>query len=240
MKPFGARSAKQTALAVVVVASLGSACGGSSARAAVPRSDAGVRATIMFVGDSNVAYSLSALATALTDRDQAYQVIDVARAGTGIRTPDCHQGGDRCPSGDYWKIRLPDALQHVTPDGFVVNLGINDTSFVGAATGPGYAAYGAKIDWLMHLLPAAKPVWWSNLPCVIEPKDRAAGCAAVNDALAAAAHRWRNLVVIDWAATADGHQDYLFSNLKGIHLSGPGAQAYANLVAKALDHHFPT
>ena len=91
----------------------------------------------------------------------------------------------------------------------------------------------------MRLLPASKPVWWTNLPCRIEPAERAPGCAAVNTALAGAAHRWRNLTILDWAAVADAHPDYLRRNLDGIHLSAAGAQAWADLVSGALNARFP-
>jgi hypothetical protein len=138
----------------------------------------------MFVGDSNIERALTALGIALTDRDEAYELVDVARAGTGIRSFDCVGAHAVCPTGNYWQTRLPDALQHTSPDGYVVDLGINDTVAPGTATTPGYADYGQKIDLLMRLLPASKPVWWTNLPCAIvstkpllgvgadEPQDR--------------------------------------------------------------------
>ncbi len=198
-----------------------------------------MRATIMFVGDSNIALALWPLGYALTQRDEAYQVDDLARAGTAIRSPTCAGKSPTCSTGDYWKIRLDDALRRVSPDGVVVELGINDTTSPGSAAGLGYADYGAKIDWLMRLLPASKPVWWTNLPCAIEPTTRATGCAAVNNALKVAPQRWRNLTVLDWGAAADPHANYLAPNLGGIHLSGAGGLAWAITIAKALDSHFP-
>jgi lysophospholipase L1-like esterase len=155
-------------------------------------------------------------------------IIDVARAGVTIRSPD-----------DFWRVRLRQALKRIKPDGVVINLGINDTGTPGTATGPGYASYGAKIDWLMQLLPDKTPVWWTNLPCQIEPKARAVGCAAVNAALAAAPERWRNLTVLDWAASANAHPNYLLTELAGVHLSRQGADAWANVVADALNARFP-
>jgi lysophospholipase L1-like esterase len=194
----------------------------------------------MLVGDSNVAFALSPLGFALTQRDQAYQLDDAARSGTGIRSSDCAKQRPTCPTGDYWSIRLPEALKRVSPDGFVVDLGINDTTALGSATGLGYADYGGKIDWLMRLLTSSRPVWWTNLPCGIEPKARTQGCLAVNAALKAAPHRWPNLTVLDWATTADGHPNYLLRILGGVHLAGAGGVAWAKLVAKALDAHFPS
>jgi GDSL-like Lipase/Acylhydrolase family len=224
---------------MVVVVLVATGCGASSAPAGTARDAANVRATIMFVGDSNIALALLPLGFALTQRDDAYQVDDVARAGTAIRSSDCSGERPTCPTDDYWSVRLPEALRRVSPDGLVVNLGINDTSTPGSATGLGYADYGAKIDWLMHLLPASKPVWWTNLPCGIEPTARAAGCAAVNNALKVAPQRWRNLTVVDWAGAADKHPNYLALNLGGIHLTGAGGLAWATLITKALDAHFP-
>jgi hypothetical protein len=63
----------------------------------------------------------------------------------------------------------------VHPSAWVVDLGINDAVEPGAPTRRGYARYGTKIDWLMHLL-GSTPVLWSNLPCTIEPTNRRVGC----------------------------------------------------------------
>jgi lysophospholipase L1-like esterase len=193
----------------------------------------------MFVGDSNIERALTALGIVLTDRDEAYELVDVARAGTGIRSFDCGGSDSTCRTGNYWKTRLPDALEHTSPDGYVVDLGINDTVAPGTSTTPGYAAYDRKIDWLMRLLPNSKPVWWTNLPCAIEPAARATGCAAVNSALAAAPQRWPNLTVLDWASHADTHPTYLLSTLQHIHFSEKGALVWSRLIARALDERFP-
>ncbi len=47
------------------------------------------------------------------------------------------------------------------PDIVVVNLGVNDTGARGTSTTPGYAGYGAKIDYLMALL-GDRPVLWTT------------------------------------------------------------------------------
>lgn len=238
------RAAWHALVAVVLV----TGCGGSGTHpAATSHPNAGavqsagrVRATVMLVGDSNMSFALSALGFALTEHDPAYEIIDVARAGTGIRSPDCPGLVSTCPTDDYWRVRLADALAHGSPDGFVVNLGVNDTAAPGEATGAGYADYGAKIDWLMRLLPASKPVWWTNLPCDIEPKARVAGCAAVDSALQAATRRWPSLTVLDWSAAANPHPKWLLSNLGGVHLSAEGGLAWAKLIEQALDARFPS
>ena len=198
-----------------------------------------VRATVMLIGDSNIALALSSIAFELTGRDDAYQLVDVARSGAAIRTDDCPALTLNCATHDFWKHRLAEALQRVTPDGFIVNLGINDTDAPGTPDTPGYTAYGAKIDWLMHLLPASKPVWWSNLPCDIEPKTRAVGCAAVNAAIRVAPKRWPHLIVLDWASLAKGRPKYLLPPKGEVHLSVQGGLAWAHLIATTLDAHFP-
>ena len=91
--------------------------------------------------------------------------------------------------------------------------------------GPGYSAYGEKIDWLMALL-APHPVWWTNLPAEIVPPEWLTGCLAVNSALAAAEERWPNLTVLDWAAVADPHPEYVTDH-KRIHITWKAATAWA-------------
>jgi hypothetical protein len=83
-------------------------------------------------------------------------------------------------------------------------------------------------------------VYWSNLPCRIEPSSRSRGCAAVNAALAAAHARHGQLKLVDWADAANPHREYLGADgtFDAIHLTAPGARDYARLVAAALDAHF--
>jgi hypothetical protein len=230
-----------------VIVLLVTACSGTSSPkpTATPTTTANtpnaghVRATVMLVGDSNIAVALSSIAFELTGRDEAYQLVDVARAGAAIRTDDCPALTPNCATHDFWEHRLAEALQRVSPDGFIVNLGINDTDAPGTPDTQGYTGYDAKIDWLMHLLPAAKPVLWSNLPCDIEPKTRAVGCAAVNAAIKAAPRRWPYLIVLDWASVATGHPNYVLPARGEVHLSVQGGLAWADLIAKTLDARFP-
>lgn len=184
--------------------------------------DGHIRATILFVGDSNIAFALSAIGYELTQRDPAYQIVSTARAGLGIRT-----------LGDYWRVRLAESFDAVRPNAVVVSLGIIDTE------GPDWLDYGEKIDWFMHLIPSHLPVWWSNLPSDIEPSSRAEGCQAVNRSLEDAAQRWPNLNILDFARVARGQLDYLLPNLGGVHLSQLGALAWAREVATQLDATFP-
>lgn len=188
--------------------------------------DGHTRATIALIGDSNMEFALSSLAFAIKG-DPTDTFIDVARTGAAIRFP----------TANFWQVRIHE-LGRAAPDGYVVNLGINDAFLPGDTHREGYKGYGAKIDWLLGLLPRSKPMWWTNLPCSIEPAKWQQGCAAVNRALAAAPGRWSNLRLLDWATVARGHHEFLRRDLGGIHLSSEGARAWAALVAGALDRRF--
>ena len=210
-------------------------CGGGNAKS---RTTIGrVPAEIALLGDSNFVVSAAYVSRALTTRPDPYVLTLVTRPGIGIRFPDCPKNVS-CATNDWWKVHLAATRGRSSWDGIVVDLGINDTSTIGSQTSPGWANYGAKIDWLMRLLPA-KPVWWTNLPCRIEPPTRQVGCAAVNKALAAAPARWSRLTVLDWAKVADEHREYLgTSGVDLVHLTESGSKAYAELIRRALDGRF--
>ena len=53
-----------------------------------------------------------------------------------------------------------------------------------------------------------------------------------NDSIRAIAARNRNVTIIDWAALAANHTEWLYSD--GIHLQGEGQQAYAAMIRDAL------
>jgi hypothetical protein len=200
-------------------------CGRSAANAERRPEDGHFRATIALVGDSNLELAATSLGLAANAHDPTYLFVDAARKGAAIRYP----------SSNFWKVRLTQ-LERV--DGYVVNLGINDAGVAAISDGRGFSGYRAKVDWMMGLMPRSKPVWWTNLPCAIEPASTRSGCAVVNRALAGARARWSNLRVLDWAAVADSHPEYLPASLGGIHLSGPAAGAWARLVGRALDREF--
>ena len=125
-------------------------------------------------------------------------------------------------------------------DAIVVNLGINDARLLGDSNGPGYAAYGPKIDWMMNQVPA--PTFPSTGPicaCSLEPPTMLTGCQTVDIALSTAKSRWPNLSVLPWATTAKGHPEYMLFPGTNVHYSPPGDQAWADLVLAALDARFP-
>ncbi|PEV95191.1 acetyltransferase, partial [Bacillus cereus] len=55
----------------------------------------------------------------------------------------------------------------------------------------------------------------------------------VNEKLKEAASAYKNVVLVDWYAASAGHQEYFEPD--GVHLTKAGAEAYADLVAKAVN-----
>jgi hypothetical protein len=205
------------------------------AAAATNRGADRVPAAVTLVGDSNITLGSTQIAIALTQRNSPYAVVDLARGSTTIRSSDCALGLTTCSTYNFWQTRLVEANARIATDAYVVDLGINDTEGPGTPTGRGYAGYPAKIDWMMHLF-RGKPVFWTNLPCKIEPRARAAGCAVVNASLAAATRRWRNLELVNWAAVANAHPGYMTPG--DIHYVAAGDLAWATTVTSAIDRTF--
>jgi lysophospholipase L1-like esterase len=206
----------------------------------------------MFLGDSNISrgakwpvWDLTHGKGGLVDADHLdnnYVPVFAARAGAGIRTADCLIARQNCKTYDFWKIKLRETFRNVQPDAIVISLGINDTFGRGNASSPGYSEYAKKIDWLMNLLPRRTPVFWTNLPCDIEPIIRRAACDKVNEALALAPKRRSNLLVLDWAAVATHHPEYMDLKLRPAdrtHYSDAGYAAWSQLVVDALDAKIP-
>ena len=203
-----------------------------------------VHALIAFVGDSNLVFGMSQLDEALDLGLSGYVTVDASATGATIRWNGCYFiSGVPCPDvayPDYWKVKVGELRKRSEPDVYVVDLGINDALNPGRETSPGYGHYGAKIDWMMRLLPAAKPVLWTNLPCAVEPADTRTGCASINAELAAARARWKNLTVLDWAAKADAHPEYMqHPKIATVHYTSAGYDAYAALVADAIKSKAP-
>src|SRR6478609_5333572 len=96
--------------------------------------NAGTRAVVMFVGDSNVAVGAKWPVWDLTSGDTGDHVDNnyvpafVARGGSGIRTLDCVQSEtSACQTYDFWKLKLAGVLTKVEPAAIVTELGVNDT-----------------------------------------------------------------------------------------------------------------
>lgn len=229
------RRAHSSVIAIAISVSVFAA---GTASASLWPSSGDVRAVVVFLGDSNETITAGLISNALLNRPDGYALVSIARPGATIRTADCPSDTAACPTYNFWQARVSDLNHKVRADAYVVDLGINDTTTPGTATSPGYADYGAKIDWLMRQI-GSIPVYWSNLPCKIEPPNRLPGCDAVNSALAAAPARHRNLVVIDWASVANTHPDYVSQSFAMVHLNDAGAKAWSGLMSSALDGRFP-
>jgi hypothetical protein len=200
-----------------------------------------VRGLVLFVGDSNLTLSSSAIETTLASSprgDDGYVAATASRIGSTIRTYDCLDPTD-CATTDYWQTRLGELLPKLTPDAIVTQLGVNDTVEPGTETTPGYSKYTKKIEWFMALFPPTTPVVWTNLPCNLLPPPRATGCASINYALSVEKARFPNLTVVDWNFASYGHLEYMVAPGTDVHLSPPGQTAWTNLVLKILDAKFP-
>lgn len=207
------------------------------ALATSPTSAGRSRGTIVFLGDSNEVFPAAEIDIALLNRDNGYIVVNVARPGSTIRYGDCPASVTHCSTNNYWQARISDLTAAVHPDVYVIDLGINDTAYLGTSTTTGYAAYGTKIDWLVNQL-GNTPIAWTNLPCKAEPPARLKGCQAVNAALSAAQSRHANLHLLDWGTVANQHPNYVGAPPGAVHLTPAGNVAYAQLVAKRLDAMF--
>lgn len=166
----------------------------------------------------------------------------VARGGAGIRAADCASSATTCSTDDFWKLKLSATFARVQPDAVVTELGINDAGKVGTATGRGYASYDTKIDWFMRLMPAHTQVFWTNLPCAIEPPTAQRGCLIINQDLSQAKQRWSNLTVVNWAKVANLHPGWMrfAGSIYGVHYTSAGYTAWTTLVLESLDAAFPS
>ena len=220
----------KSSVAIIAIAVLAvTSCGGASEGASAKRTK-----VVAFVGDSNILLATGALALTFFEQKHNYPFVVVARVGSGIRFSNCAGESEPCATHDFWRVRLDDVRRKIRPDAYVVNLGINDTATPGSSTTPGYADYGKKVDYLMALL-GNRPVLWTNLPCRVEPKSRLVGCGAVNDALAAASSRHKNLTVVDWATVANAHPSWMAPSAGGVHYKPAGYGAWSGLVAKTIE-----
>jgi hypothetical protein len=202
--------------------------------------DAAIRSTVLFIGDSNITRGATEITQVLTVRvDGAHLPVLGSKPGMGVRGygPECASA--HCASSEYWALRIPQMLASVTPSVIVVNLGINDALAVGTPTSVGYGAYAAKIDWLMSQVPATVAVLWTNLPCALEPTNYVTGCKAINTQLNLARPRHPNLTVLNWNSIATNHHEYMGGAGVAPHYTSAGYAAWAKFVNTALDSRFP-
>lgn len=212
---------------------------GAVAAGAATTSNARTRGVVLFVGDSNVALGAGEIDWTLTAQDHfdnGYVPVFASRIGATIRTPDCLDATN-CTTFNYWKLKLASVSPKVNADAIVNDLGINDTVTPGTATTKGYSNYDQKIDWFMGLV-GGRYMFWTNLPCGIEPAERMVGCRAINNALSRATARWPNLNVLAWNVAANTHPEYMESAGTQVHYSRAGQWAWAQFVVDALDARF--
>ena len=233
---------KRVVAAVVMVAVI-AMVGSGSAVVAGTDSRAHTRGVLLFVGDSNVTLSAPQIVwqtTYFAHEQDPYIPVLASRVGATIRTPDCRIASG-CTTHNYWQIKLRATLSKVYPDAIVNNLGINDALAPGTQTTPGYSYYGKKIDWFMQLIPQDTRVFWTNLPCLIEPSTLVKGCHAVNDALSEARNRWPNLLMVSWGSRANGHPEYLVhpNGEPNVHNSAVGSAQWILQIIAAIDARLP-
>jgi len=203
-----------------------------------PTIDASTNKTVLFIGDSNIMFGAAAITTALVNRPHGYLPVFTPRGGIGIR--GYKQGFcpaatvAPCDAPDYWQTRLPEVLAVVHPDAIVVNLGINDAKAPGTDTSAGYSDYSEKMAWLLALLPADVPVFWSGLPTPIEPKSFQVGSSAIDRAIT----NQPGIHVLRWYVAAYQHPEYMIQPHVNEHYSVAGNNAYAAMVVAALDQQF--
>jgi hypothetical protein len=226
------------AVGVVIAVRIGTDAPASRPSLAEARSGQ-VRTVVAFIGDSNLVMGSGQIDEVLDTSESGYVPVDAGASGSTIRWNGCNIfSGRECVDrnyADYWKVKVAQIRKRMRPDVYVVDLGINDAFEPGAATSVGYAHYPTKIDWMMQRFPADKPVLWTNLACALEPAGAQTGCTAIDAALAAAPARWKNLTVVDWAAEANAHPEYMDrEGADKVHYSTVGYHAYASLILATL------
>jgi hypothetical protein len=86
--------------------------------------------------------------------------------------------------------------------------------------------FGQRIDGVMQALTGTRRVIWVNL------RHFASWVPAMNAQLQAATTRWPNLEIADWDARATPDPGLVYGD--GLHLTGAGAAAMAELIAEHL------
>ena len=182
------------------------------AAAASPARSTGVQ-HVTLIGDS--------VADAIPGDDSAMAIL---RQGIDLdlEVAPCRRvEGEGCP---YQGTRPPSAVQLIQSlgskigDNVVVAVGYNDFE----------DQYAGNVEDALDALDAAgvKRVFWLTLRAAHHPY------LTMNDAIASAAAKHPQMTVVDWNVYSRSHPDWFQTD--GLHLLGPGAEAMATLIHKAL------
>ena len=172
---------------------------------AVP-SSASARTRPYLLGDSVVAWSVSAIRNRLGDS----VVIDAVACRGAVAS--CSMPGEGRPPSGLSTIR---AQRGRLGDLVVIELGYNDRP------------QRRAIDRVMQELrdQDVQRVAWINL------SERRSGYRDTNRALTAASLRWPELRVLDWRSYSAGRSSWF---IDGVHLTAKGKLAFAHFLARSL------
>jgi hypothetical protein len=182
------------------------------AAAASPARSTGVQ-HVTLIGDS--------VADAIPGDDSAMAIL---RQGIDLdlEVAPCRRvEGEGCP---YQGTRPPSAVQLIRSlgskigDNVVVAVGYNDFE----------DQYAGNVEDAIQALTAAgvKHIWWLTLRAARHPY------VTMNEDIEQAAAHHPQVTVVDWNVYSRSHPDWFQTD--GLHLLGPGAEAMATLIHKAL------
>ncbi|MCH3904241.1 MAG: acetyltransferase [Lactobacillus sp.] len=105
---------------------------------------------------------------------------------------------------------------------------LSKTIIIGLGTNGAFMM--SDLDQIMHLAGPKRQVFWLNTHVPTRPWQ-----GQVNDELAHAARRYRNLTIIDWYGYSNPHPDWFYQDQT--HLKPLGAKYYAAFVAREVVQH---
>ena len=142
--------------------------------------------------------------------------------------------------GDSVMLGAVPALYETFPNGYF-DAGVSRSAWVVRRTLPELAEQGIAFDTIVLNFGA-------NGDCPDEEKERIMEELSgkqvywltntwhktlyVNDKLKDLAQRYDNLTVLDWKAASEGHDEYFYTD--GLHLTGPGREAFASFIYDAI------
>jgi lysophospholipase L1-like esterase len=180
-----------------------------------------VRGNVLHMGDSLMAGSVIHIQQVETWSTQGVLPMFNAIVTTGLK------------DNDYWVPRIENISGAVRLDIIFVSLGGNDAmadEFVGAES------IADSIDDLMNAIDPETVVYW------IPPHNAVGGSRdIVYDEIVYAAARWQNMNVLDFDewVTYSGLEMPQMLRADGIHLSGSGNKAWANMIQTAINIELP-